>query len=108
MDAIGPRMRIYNVCRARAGWNDKKNCQCSCGLSYPAKMWTQPDKTRWKFICRVAWKPLVIEARKSPNDTQLQQWVNNMAKKYGTYFGTWPQLGCGSVFAPWKRETQWW
>ena len=74
-------MRIYNVCRACTGWDDKKGCACSCGLSYPAKMWYQPDKTRWKFICRVAWEPLVIEARKCPNDTQLQQWVNNLTEK---------------------------
>ncbi len=45
-DQITDRLRLYNVCRAKMGNG------CTCGLAFPAKMWTQTPGT-WKFFCKV-------------------------------------------------------
>ena len=56
VDAITPTMRIYNVCRAKTTYDTVKGRRCSCGLAFPAKMWSQPDPRRWTFKCNVKWE----------------------------------------------------
>ena len=67
VDALGPRLRLYNVCRAKTLYNMEKGCHCSCGMAYPAKMWKQPDKTAWTWICQVDWMPCWRSNRGTPN-----------------------------------------
>ena len=52
MDTIGPNIRVFNVCRAKTGCDLAKGTACSCGLAYPAKLWTKPDPNRWKCVCK--------------------------------------------------------
>ena len=65
-DQLTPGIRLFNVCRARTGaWNEKENRPGCCGLAYPGKLWQQPDKTRWKFRCRLDWANLFRSWRNS-------------------------------------------
>ena len=45
-DSLGPSMRLYNVCRAKTGWDCKRGIACSCGYAYPSKLWWRPDPNR--------------------------------------------------------------
>ena len=103
VDALGPRLRLYNVCRARTNYNMEKGCHCSCGMAFPAKMWKRPNKTAWKWICQVDWEPLVIEKEKYPEDEMLEKWVNDLVNQYGDDWKKWPQPGCNSNFRPWRN-----
>ena len=103
VDTLGPSMRVYNVCRARTGWNDELGVACSCGLAYPNKMWHQPDKNKWQWYCRVDWEPLVKEFEKHPEDVMLNKLVTYLKGKYGEDRAEWPQVGCGARFTPFKK-----
>ena len=102
VDTIGPKMRIYNVCRAKTSWDWSRGVACSCGLAFPNKMWYQPNPHRWKYKCRVMWEPLVREQEKNPADPMLRKWVDDMTATYGEV-EKWPQLGCESNFVPFKK-----
>ena len=80
VDAFGQGLRLYNVCRAKTRYDEKTSMQCSCGLAFPSKMWTQPDPGRWKFTCNVNWNALVNEQKQWPDDTLLKVWVDDMNK----------------------------
>ena len=41
IDAYGEGLRLYNVCRAKTKYDLKKDKMCSCGLAFPAKLWTK-------------------------------------------------------------------
>ena len=40
IDAYGEGLRLYNVCRAKTKYDHKRDKMCSCGLAFPAKLWT--------------------------------------------------------------------
>ena len=58
VDHVGPKMRLYRVCRARTWYDARKDALCSCGLAFPAKMWLHSDKTYGLSVCQVDWEPL--------------------------------------------------
>ena len=103
VDTIAPRIRYFNVCRARTGaWDNVHNCQGTCGLAFPAKMWYRfPGK--WKYKCQVCWEPLLNEAAKNPDCKELQEWIEALQEKWGEDVSKWPQIGCGANFKPWSR-----
>ena len=102
MDTIGPNIRIFNVCRAKTGWDPKKGVACSCGFAYPNKLWLQPDKSRWKWVCSLDWKELIKAQELFPNNEDLGTWVKDLTEKYGSV-ENWPKIGCNAVFVPWKK-----
>ena len=105
IDAYGEGLRLYNVCRAKTGWNPAEGKHCSCGLAFPAKMWARKykdDPDRWKFICEVNWASLVEAQLQSPTDKLLKSWVNDMYNEYGEV-PNWPKIGCGADFIPWAK-----
>ena len=66
VDKVTPRIRYFNVCRAKTGaWDNVHQCQGTCGLAFPAKMWYRFPNT-WKYRCQVCWEPLLEEAAKNP------------------------------------------
>ena len=101
MDTIGPKIRIFNVCRAKSKWDFKKEVACSCGLAYPSKLWLQPDKTRWKWVCSLDWKELIKAQEQFPHNEDLGTWVKDLKEKYGSV-ENWPKIGCHANFVPWK------
>ena len=105
VDAYGEGLRLYNVCRAKTAYDEKTGMACSCGLAFPAKLWSKkfPEKEwSWKFVCRVNWQELVKAQKASPDDQQLKEWVGDMRKEYGEE-DNWPKIGCGSNFVPWAK-----
>eukprot|EP00974_Lingulodinium_polyedra_P014899 1441980-Lingulodinium_polyedra.AAC.1 len=73
MDILCPRLRYFNVCRAKTGWNYKTGLHATCGYAFPHKMWYQFPGT-WTYKCLVCWGPLVNEAEKRPDGPMLQGW----------------------------------
>ena len=66
MDTFGPDIRVYNVCRAKTGYDQSTGCACSCGLAFPNKLWLQPDPNTWKFKCKLDWRNLVKAQAANP------------------------------------------
>ena len=95
-------MRLFNVCRAKSGWNIEDGCAGTCGLAYPSKLWRQPNKSRWKWVCSVDWSALVTAAEQQPTE-QLVGWVKDLTERYGDDCARWPSIGCGANFKPWKK-----
>ena len=95
----GQGLRLYHVCRAKTIQNKTTTQKSTCGLALPTKMWTQPDPTQWKFICKVNWNALVREHQQKPEDEVLKKWVDDMHKDYGEH-AKWPKIGCGASFVP--------
>ena len=59
---------------------------CSCGLAFPAKLWTKkfPDRPwTWQFVCKVDWQQLIKAQLELPDDEQLKGWVEDMRREYG-------------------------
>ena len=103
IDSPVPSMRLFNVCRAKTGgWNDDAGCAGTCGLAYPSKMWFQPDKKRWKWVCKVDWSALTTAAERQPTE-KLTAWVRELTEKYGDDCTKWPSIGCGANFKPWAK-----
>ena len=105
IDAYGEGLRLYNVCRAKTGWNKAQGKHCSCGLAFPAKMWARKfkdDPNRWKFKCEVNWAALIEAQMNFPADKLLKSWVNDMHNEYGDVT-KWPKVGCGADFIPWAK-----
>ena len=102
MDTIGPNIRIFNVCRAKSKWDFKKEVACSCGLAYPNKLWLQPDKSRWKWVCSLDWKELIKAQEQFPHNEDLGTWVKDLKEKYGSV-ESWPKIGCHANFVPYKK-----
>ena len=42
IDSPVPSIRLFNVCRAKAGWNVASGCFGACGLAFPSKRWRRP------------------------------------------------------------------
>ena len=107
VDAISADIRVYNVCRARTGWDAKRNVACSCGLAFPSKLWLQPNKARWQYRCRVDWKALIEEGSKEEvkNDSShpVTRWIANLSKEYGDDIAKWKAIGCDSKFVPYAK-----
>ena len=105
IDAYGEGLRLYNVCRAKTKYDLKKDKMCSCGLAFPAKLWTKKFPERpwsWKFVCKVDWQQLIKAQLELPDDEQLRSWVEDMHKEYGEE-ENWPKIGCGSNFVPYAK-----
>ena len=86
IDAYGEGLRLYNVCRAKTRYDHKKDKMCSCGLAFPAKLWTKKFPERpwsWKLVCKVDWQQLIKAQLELPDDEQLKSWVEDMRREYG-------------------------
>ncbi len=95
-DQITDRLRLYNVCRA------KMSNGCTCGLAFPAKMWTQTPGT-WKFFCKVDWASLVDAALTMDDDSHIRKYAVMMVERHGEDFNKWPAIRCWAKFFPWRR-----
>ena len=103
VDKVTPRIRYFNVCRAKTGaWDNVRQCAGTCGLAFPAKMWYRFPNT-WKYRCQVCWNPLLEEAAKNPDCKELQEWIEALQEKWGEDVSKWPAIGCGAIFKPWAR-----
>eukprot|EP00974_Lingulodinium_polyedra_P097664 9467050-Lingulodinium_polyedra.AAC.1 len=100
MHILRPRLRYFNVRRAKTGWDYKTGLHATW-LRIP-KMWYQFPGT-WKYKCLARWEPLANEAEKRPDDPMLQGWVEKLTAKWGTDISRWPKVGCESNFVPWKK-----
>ena len=94
-DVIVRGWHVYNLCRAKTREGGTK----TCGLYFPGKLWSRPNKNNWKFFCCLDWDILI--EHKDTSD-ECARWVGNLRKEYGDK-ENWPQIGCGSKFVPWKR-----
>ena len=94
-DVIVRGWHVYNLCRAKT----REGCTKTCGLYFPGKLWSRPNKNNWKFFCCLDWDILI--EHKDTSD-ECARWVGNLRKEYGDK-ENWPQIGCGSKFVPWKR-----
>ncbi len=99
VNAFGPRLRIYPVCRAKTTINKFSNHKTSCGIALPSRLWTQPDPTSWKFVCKINWSAFIKELQKIPDNDPLQRWAEQMHHAYGP-IQNWPNIGCGASFYP--------
>eukprot|EP00974_Lingulodinium_polyedra_P073918 7159455-Lingulodinium_polyedra.AAC.1 len=77
MDILAPKLRYFNVCRAKTGWNHLVGIAGTCGYAFPQKMWYQFPGL-WKYKRLVCWGPLVQEAQKRPEEKMLNEWVENL------------------------------
>ena len=105
VDAFGDGLRLYNVCRAKTAYDNTRGVVCSCGLAFPAKLWSKKFPERpwtWKFVCRVNWQELINAQQAQPDDKQLKEWVEDMRREYGEE-DKWPKIGCGSNFVPYAK-----
>ena len=41
MDSIAPRLRYFNVCRAKTGYDPTSGCSKDCDYALPDTMWRQ-------------------------------------------------------------------
>ena len=61
-DVIVHGWRVYNLCRAKTRDGGTK----TCGLYFPGKLWSRPNKGKWKFFCCLVWE--ILNQHKDTND----------------------------------------
>ena len=74
-DAWSDTLRLFNLCRCLTRWKETGGAASSsvcptagatkweretCGLYFPAKMWTNTPPGTRKFYCKVNWEPLLM------------------------------------------------
>ena len=99
VNAFGPRLRIFPVCRAKMAANKLSGRETVCGIALPTRLWTQPDPTTFKFICKINWSAFNEELQKLPSDDPMHRWAEHMHHVYGL-LQNWPDIGCGASFYP--------
>ena len=99
VNAFGPRLRIFPVCRAERTTNEHPCQKTVCGIALPPRLWTRPDPDDFRFTCKINWSACITELQKLPKDDPIQKWAGKMYRTYGSY-PNWPEIGCGASFYP--------
>ena len=103
-DAWGPCRGVFNVCLVPARRDVRLGKHCSCGLSFPGKLWWQPKKSKRASFCNVDWQMLVDEQSKRPDDVMFKKWVNQMGGQRGSDVLKCPRICCESHFVLRKKR----
>ena len=98
INEIGPRIRIYPVCRARTEMSNPSSISTTCGISFPSCLWTR-SADGYDLVCRIDWTAFTKKLQGLHWRDPIHKWAEHMSLTYGSHHN-WPAIGCGASFYP--------